>query len=410
MTAIPPLLMVRQPARVLEVALNIVALAFLPILVMAPHGVAPLIAFAGVFALGLAWPIDEVALLRYRGVAVLALLLILWGASSALWAVEPTRSLLIAARLTGLFAAGFALVFAAERIVAPWRLIVCALLGLGIALVLAEIQFSTDGLLTTPFFIRPFVAPKLNQAVNAVAILVLPLAVTLILLRRVWLGLLVAAVVTATIYHLVGTAAKVAFTAAAVFALLFYLWGRRLAYAAAILSVLVILTAPLSFPRLIQVATLVEHAQEMKFSAIHRLLIWSFVGARIEERPVLGWGLDSSRAIPGGSIEIHPGAPWLPLHPHNSALQVWLELGMSGAALFAAFIILMWRVLARATWPPLFQAAVGGSLLMTFVASFGTYGIWQEWWIATMWLALFLILLMGRLVTQERADVAALKP
>ena len=98
----------------------------------------------------------------------------------------------------------------------------------------------------------------------------------------------------------------------------------------------------------------------------------------------------------------------MPLHPHNSALQVWLELGLPGAALFAAFIILLWRAVANASWPPLFKAAAGGSLLMTFVASFGTYGIWQEWWIATMWLALFLILLMARLVTGERATNAEL--
>jgi O-antigen ligase len=232
----------------------------------------------------------------------------------------------------------------------------------------------------------------------------------LILRRRAWLGVLVAVAVAAVIYHLVGTAAKVAFSAAALFAVLFYCCGRRFAHIAAILSVVLILSAPWSFPRLIQLPALAESAQEMKFSAIHRLLIWSFVGARIEERPLLGWGLDSSRAIPGGTVEIHPGAPWLPLHPHNSALQVWLELGLPGAALFAAFMVLLWRAVANVRWPRLFQAAAAGSLLTTFVASFGTYGIWQEWWIATMWLALFLILVMARLVAGVGAAGSALSP
>src|SRR5262245_47438466 len=153
MTAIPSLLRTRQPAVILEIGLNVVALAFLPILVMAPHGAAPLIAFAGVFALGLAWPFEEEALRRYWSVAVFAALLVLWGAVSALWAIQPERSLLIALRLTGLFAAGFALALAAERIVSAWRLISCALAGLGIALVLAEIQFASGGWLTQPFFV-----------------------------------------------------------------------------------------------------------------------------------------------------------------------------------------------------------------------------------------------------------------
>ncbi len=372
--------------------------------------VAPLIAFAGVFALGLAWPFEAAALKRFQGIAVAALLLVLWGATSAFWAIQPHRSLLIAIRLTGLFAAGFVLALAVDRIVSPRRLITCALAGLGISVVLAEIQFASGGWLTRPFFIRPFVPPKLNQVVNALAILVLPLAAMLVLRRRVWLGIVVAGTVAATIYHLVGTAAQLAFGIAAIFSIVFYLWGRRLAHIAAFFSALLILTAPWSFPKLVQLPALVERVQGLKFSVIHRLLIWSFVGARIDERPVLGWGLDASRAIPGGSIEIHPGAPWLPLHPHSSALQIWLELGLPGAVLFAAFIILLWRALANAPWPPLFKAAVAGSLLMAFVASFGTYGIWQEWWIATMWLAFFLILLMARLVTTGRTADAALSP
>ena len=36
-------------------------------------------------------------------------------------------------------------------------------------------------------------------------------------------------------------------------------------------------------------------------SFIHRLLIWDFTLERIAERPLLGWGLDTSRAIPGGT-------------------------------------------------------------------------------------------------------------
>ena len=52
----------------------------------------------------------------------------------------------------------------------------------------------------------------------------------------------------------------------------------------------------------------------------------------------------------------------MPLHPHNAALQVWLELGAPGAVLFALLVALVWNALARVEWPPLFAAAAGASL------------------------------------------------
>ena len=72
------------------------------------------------------------------------------------------------------------------------------------------------------------------------------------------------------------------------------------------------------------------------------------------QRPLLGWGLDTSRAIPGGTDlrPIHYIVPWsdkpithpdqnLPLHPHNAALQIWLELGLFGVI---AFMFAVWRL------------------------------------------------------------------
>jgi O-antigen ligase len=162
------------------------------------------------------------------------------------------------------------------------------------------------------------------------------------------------------------------------------------------ISVVAIIAAPLTFARLERLPGLGETADSFKISAGHRLLIWSFAGDRIAERPLTGWGLDASRAIPGGDDPIRPGEPWMPLHPHNAALQVWLELGAPGAVLFALLVALVWGALARAEWPPLFAAAAGGSLTIAFVGCFGTYGIWQEWWLGTLSLSLFLVLVIGR--------------
>ena len=131
-------------------------------------------------------------------------------------------------------------------------------------------------------------------------------------------------------------------------------------------------------------------------SAGHRLLIWSFVGDRIAEHPLRGWGLDSSRSIPGGSDPIRPDETWLPLHPHNAPLQVWLELGVPGAVLFALLGGWLWLAVGRADWPRLYAAAAGGSLATAFVASVATYGIWQEWWQGTLAFSFFMVLIMAR--------------
>jgi exopolysaccharide production protein ExoQ len=112
--------------------------------------------------------------------------------------------------------------------------------------------------------------------------------------------------------------------------------------------------------------------------------------------------------MPGGSEPIEPGETWLPLHPHNAPLQLWLELGVPGAVLFALTAAYPWLALAAAEWPALFTAAAGAALTAAFVASLGTYGIWQEWWQGTLWFSLFLVLVMGRAaVKRDRRSAAA---
>ena len=70
----------------------------------------------------------------------------------------------------------------------------------------------------------------------------------------------------------------------------------------------------------------------------NRLQIWAFVVDRANERPLVGWGLDASRRIPGAHIKTSLGEEWLPRHPHNAILQVWLELGVPGVILLAMIV------------------------------------------------------------------------
>jgi hypothetical protein len=43
------------------------------------------------------------------------------------------------------------------------------------------------------------------------------------------------------------------------------------------------------------------------------------------------------------------------------------------------------------------------------VATIGAYGIWQEWWIGTLWLSIFVILAMSRCIPERDAVIACVR-
>ncbi len=105
----------------------------------------------------------------------------------------------------------------------------------------------------------------------------------------------------------------------------------------------------------------------------HRLNIWAFAANQIVEHALRGWGIDAARTF-GGAI---------PLHTHNAALQLWLELGSVGAALAAAFFA--WILYRIAGWTDSERrdgAMATGSLVAYVVIGGLSFGVWQEWWLA----------------------------
>jgi O-antigen ligase len=330
--------------------------------------------------------------------------------ASAIWSVDWLRSLIITARLAGLFAAGLALVYAAESIKAPGRLTFLLLGGLALAVALTAADFVTHGAVGAPFTDRAYQPAGLNRASVSFAILLLPITAVLVSRGLLICALLLATATGAMIFILAGTTAKTALATGVAIALLLYLSRSRTAHAAAVISVLVIITAPLTFARVGWFPVLTEAADAVKLSAGHRLWIWSFAGDRIAERPLAGWGLDASRSIPGGKDPIRPGETWLPLHPHNAPLQLWLELGVPGAVLFALLVAYVWHALAIAPWSRMFGAATGGSLAVAMIACIAAYGIWQEWWLGELWFSLFGVLVMARIAptTLVRAEIPPL--
>jgi O-antigen ligase len=166
-------------------------------------------------------------------------------------------------------------------------------------------------------------------------------------------------------------------------------WWRPTKASTALALVLgaLVLASPLIASALPDRDTLKPHENTLGVSGFHRILIWSFVGDRIAERPVAGWGFNTSRSIPGNKDYLDGVAVALPLHPHNGSLQLWLELGLPGGlagAVLLAFVL--WRT-GRMAAARIDKAATAAMVLATTTIAHLSYAVWQSWWVAAIWLA-----------------------
>ncbi len=170
----------------------------------------------------------------------------------------------------------------------------------------------------------------------------------------------------------------------------YYGRGRALKILAG-LMVIGILAAPLLSAKVFEPAAY-SKSDLVPRALIHRMYVWDFTADRILEKPFHGWGMNASRVVPGGkenAVDPRYGAigDKLPLHPHNFALQVWLELGLPGALLFATFGALVLLVIAGSgTGRGVMAMQAGHFAAGMFLITFG-FGIWQSWGQASLWLS-----------------------
>lgn len=126
---------------------------------------------------------------------------------------------------------------------------------------------------------------------------------------------------------------------------------------------------------------------------LHRLMIWSYVKEKILEKPLFGYGFFSSRNISNEMRNTQIGTKYqlIPLHPHNSILQIWLELGIVGIIIFFSIIkfildrifyyVQINRTVATIAFISFFQIFTVGQI---------SFGFWQHWWLAIILIALIL--------------------
>ena len=122
----------------------------------------------------------------------------------------------------------------------------------------------------------------------------------------------------------------------------------------------------------------------LPLSSIHRTYIYDFVIQNISNKPILGWGIGVSRSLPGSQEQITElKRELLPLHPHNSIFEIWVELGFVGALAFAILIYFIMMRILRIIKERAATAVLFGAASAYIVIGLTSYSIWSSWWIAT---------------------------
>ncbi len=355
-------------------------------------------------------------------------LLLLWAGLSQLWTFDSASSTKLLFPLLALFALGLFTLEETKSLSLSTGQKISRYLIAGIALAIAllffesvtgnwltrlargmawhdVISYSTGGINIEAF---------IKNGVVILSVLIWP---TLFALwnqkQKVWPKIWAAVFFIATLYLIYRFSASTALIAfgASIIGIGIAIASRKIAsLLIAGVFVVFILAMPFSINQMLGDKTVDEIGQiaydlKVPNSAINRLIIWQFASKRILEKPITGWGMNTARQIPGGNdkytLRVKNSAGeeftlfrefYVPLHTHNQALQIWLELGAIGAFLIAGFGWLFIRKLGKETTDP----ALFGVIISLLAFSLLSFGAWQSWWIATQFLCITLAIAVNK--------------
>lgn len=373
------------------------ALVVLPLKIVSWPSVTPVLAAAALVGVGL-------GKLRWSAIPpwlmASSALLVAYAGLSATWSLEPLQSLKLAAWLLGTFAAGLVLLGLAlgllpdERTLGGRALVVGFLAGLA----LFELMLLTRGeiidyvrniKILAPIIgvQRPFYFPwGFDTALSLVVLLVWPVVGVLLRRGRTIGALGAAGLALAVVVQGDSISSMIAFLAGIV---VFFAarWAPRAAtWAVGAMLALWIVGAPgILRPEVLGWA---PGMLSYKASSLaHRLEIWQFTIGKIDERPLLGWGIDSARWMPGGHQIYESYGERLPLHPHDAALQLRLDLGLPGVLLGLCFLLGIMRAIYRRQGAAADTALALALMTSAWILAAVSYDLWHIWWLTTLWFA-----------------------
>lgn len=397
--------------KITEYALIAMALAVPPVSIVANRAIVPvcaIIALTVLFSIGPKQLWNKIVGLN-RVLIASALVFLVVLAISTLWTADPERGLVTVAKVLGTFTMATILILAtstvdihiAKRV--TWAIIVSTLA----VMAYLGIDFVSGGYFSLELFNKGgqkyygYFWYKSSAALLALCIWIVVLMVWRA--GRAWLGFLLIAAYGALAYALGANSVTVAVIGGAICALVFCMLGRHRAWITFVAISVLIVCQPLIIKHLVSPAAVsaeMPQGESISGSTVYRLYIWDFVSDRIFEKPVLGWGVGASRNIGEGELAIDPTrgeiGEAVPLHPHNSFLQLHLEMGIAGLLLSLVPIgVILWRLnLPVVSFPERFA---GFGLLFATMFQYGvSYSVWSSWWNAAVLFSLAIMVAAWR--------------
>lgn len=394
--------------------LTATALLLPPVALIAPLGTAPLFVVMTlvIFVLHL---VNKKPFEVFREPSCLAIgLFVLWAAISLIWTPEIPRGLRTVSKLVFLFGGGVLAIAGTRELTQKERKACGTVLLTGVigATLYLSIEMYGQGPIRSGvlrFFEGPAYQPySLNRPTSIVILMLWPAIIVLQQRFSPFAGFVAIAAAIGLLARAESATALVALTAGA----LVYLIASvpRLLPAVRTVCTAGVVLSILALPLFAGISGKIDSwdaRSGVENSFAHRLYIWDFAASRTIEKPVAGWGIEAARGLARGIEQINgqrPGesgvdarkrffksAP-MPLHPHNAGLQIWVELGAIGSLLFAGILgWLMWSAGDRRIWGMASAPMMGLITTAVAIASSG-FGIWQSWWMSSLWLAAILTL------------------
>jgi len=372
----------------------------------APQGAHVLVLAASAAALGARWARLR-ALPLPLGPALVTGAFLVWCSLSLTWSAQPDASARWLGQVLSELPFGLALVALAATAPAAAAAAGGRALAFGVAAgsALALTDLLTGGAIYNLLRAdEPFQPHAANRPLVIVSVLAWPAAALLIREGR---PLAAFAVLGAPLPAMLVGSSATAVMAYAVGGLVWILAALAPVLAAAVLGVGCVLTVALAplfalFAREAAPKLLVESFAPGTLLA--RLDIWRASARLILENPVVGQGLSAMRA------QTFPEIAWLFAHqrlshPHNAALQVWLDLGAVGALFLVVGLLAVLRLAARAPARPRPFLLAGFAALVASAST--SWNIWAAWWIATL-CAMVAAFALARRAAEASAEAPAL--
>lgn len=182
----------------------------------------------------------------------------------------------------------------------------------------------------------------------------------------------------------VGILSAVIVLAALVLSIIYPKFTYKLAIAFAICA---ILFAPLI--GVISHSLPTEWIERLPLSWEHRVAMWDYTSSKIWEAPFFGHGFDAVRSF-DATMSLGAAKTWriVSLHPHNAGLHIWVETGLVGVLLACLTLYLMGvHLISFVERSTAFAMGLTGLIVAATIISSVTYGVWQDWWWASIILA-----------------------